>query len=227
MLYIAIGILGATVMPHNLYLQSAIAQTRRFDRNDSGKREAIRFGTIDTATALVAAMLINGAILIVAAAFHRAGYIDVTEIQDAYRLLTPVLGGLASILFGIALLASGQMSALTGTLAGQVVMEGFLRWQVSPGVRRLATRAVAILPAVAVIAIFGESATGQLLILSQVILSLQLSFAVVPLLLFTGNSVLMGAFVNPAWKRAISMVAAISIAAVNGWLVWQTWGLIG
>jgi manganese transport protein len=149
MLYLAIGIIGATVMPHNLYLHSATAQTRQFDRAERGKREAIRFATIDSTTALMAALLINAAILIVAASFHRAGYTEVAEIQDAYRLLTPVLGGgLASLLFGIALLASGQMSAVTGTLAGQVVMEGFLRWRVSPIVRRLATRALAIVPAI-------------------------------------------------------------------------------
>jgi manganese transport protein len=222
MLYIAIGILGATVMPHNLYLHSSIAQTRRFDRDERGKREAIRFATIDSNTALMAALFINAAILILAAAFHRAGYKDVAEIQDAYRLLTPVLGGgLASLLFGIALLASGQNSSLTGTLAGQIVMEGFMRWQVSPVVRRLATRALAIVPAVCITALYGEGGTGQLLILSQVVLSLQLSFAVVPLLMFTGDRALMGVFVSPRWARAAGGFAAVAIAAMNGWLVWQ------
>jgi manganese transport protein len=223
MLYLAIGIIGATVMPHNLYLHSAIAQTRQFDRAERGKREAIRFATIDSTTALMAALLINAAILIVAASFHRAGYTEVAEIQDAYRLLTPVLGGgLASLLFGIALLASGQMSAVTGTLAGQVVMEGFLRWRVSAVVRRLATRALAIVPAIAVTILYGESGTGQLLVLSQVVLSLQLSFAVVPLVMFTSDRSLMGVFTNPWWVRLAGGFIAAAIALLDGWLVWQS-----
>jgi manganese transport protein len=223
MLYLAIGIIGATVMPHNLYLHSAISQTRQFDRAERGKREAIRFATIDSTTALMAALFINAAILIVAASFHRAGYTEVAEIQDAYRLLTPVLGGgLASLLFGIALLASGQMSAVTGTLAGQVVMEGFLRWRVSPVVRRLATRALAIVPAIAVMAFYGESGTGQLLVLSQVVLSLQLSFAVVPLVMFTSDRSVMGVFTNTGWVRVAGGFIAAAIALLDGWLVWQS-----
>jgi manganese transport protein len=225
MLYLAIGIIGATVMPHNLYLHSAIAQTRRFDRAERGKREAIRFATIDSTTALMAALFINAAILIVAVSFHRAGHTEVAEIGDAYRLLTPVLGGgFASLLFGVALLASGQMSAVTGTLAGQVVMEGFLRWRVSPVARRLVTRALAIVPAVIVTAMYGESGTGRLLVLSQVVLSLQLSFAVVPLVMFTGDRSLMGVFANPGWVHAAGGFVAAVIILLNGWLVWQILG---
>lgn len=221
MLYLAIGILGATVMPHNLYLHSSIAQTRKYALDQRGKREAVRFATIDSTTALVAALFINGAILILAAAFNRVGYTDVSEIQDAYRLLTPVLGGgLASLLFGLALLASGQNSSLTGTLAGQIVMEGFMRRKMPAGRRRLMTRGLAIIPAVVVIAICGERSTGQLLILSQVVLSLQLSFAVVPLLMFTGDRRLMGRFVNPGWVRLIGWACAAVIAGANAWLVW-------
>lgn len=221
MLYIAIGILGATVMPHNLYLHSSIVQSRNFAPTEPGKREAIRFSTIDAATALVAAMFINAAILILAAAFNQAGYTEFSEIQDAYRLLTPLLGGLASLLFGVALLVSGQMSALTGTLAGQIIMEGFLRWRVSPVIRRLVTRALALLPAIGIVAVFGEGATGRLLVLSQVVLSLQLSFAVVPLVMFTGDSTLMGKFVNPRWVRAAAGCIAAFVALINTWLVWQ------
>ena len=221
MLYIAIGILGATVMPHNLYLHSSIVQSRNFAPTEPGKREAIRFCTIDAATALIAAMFINAAILILAAAFNHAGYTEISEIQDAYRLLTPLLGAFASLLFGVALLVSGQMSALTGTLAGQIIMEGFLRWRVSPVIRRLTTRALALLPAVGIIAVFGEGATGQLLILSQVVLSLQLSFAVVPLVMFTSDRKLMGKFVNPRWMQAAAGCIAALVAVINGWLVWQ------
>jgi manganese transport protein len=221
MLYLAIGILGATVMPHNLYLHSSIVQSRGFAPTERGKGEAIRFCTIDTVTALIAAMLINAAILILAATINRAGYTEMSEIQDAYRLLTPLLGGLASLLFGVALLVSGQMSALTGTLAGQIIMEGFLRWRVSPVMRRLATRALALLPAVGIIAVFGEGATGPLLVLSQVVLSLQLSFAVVPLIMFTSDSKLMGKFVNPRWMQAVGSSVAVGVTVINGWLVWQ------
>jgi manganese transport protein len=223
MLFIAIGMLGATVMPHNLYLHSAIAQTRDFERNDAGKREAIRFATIDSSTALIAALFINAAILMLAASFHRAGLTDIAEMGDAYRMLAPVLGsGVASLLFGVALLASGQISAVTGTLAGQVVMEGFMRWRLSPVARRLLTRGLAILPAVAVTAISGESATGQLLVLSQVVLSLQLSFAVVPLVMFTSDKSLMGAFTSPGMVRCTGWFAAALIVVLNGWLVWQS-----
>ena len=222
MLYIAIGIVGATVMPHNLYLHSAIAQTRKFDLAERGRREAIRFATLNSTTALLAALVVNAAIMILAAAFHRAGYVRISEIQDAYRLLSPLFGSAAaSLLFGIALLAAGQASAVTGTLAGQVVMEGFLRWRVSPVARRMITRALAITPAIIVTALYGEEATGQLLVLSQVVLSLQLSFAVVPLVIFTGDRALMGPFVNPGCARIAGGIAAAIIAVLNLWLVWQ------
>jgi manganese transport protein len=221
MLYIAVGIVGATVMPHNLYLHSSIAQTRNFDVTDRGKREAIRFGNIDSLVALTGALAINAAILLLAAAFYRAGHTDVSEIQDAYKLLTPLFGGgLASFVFGLALLAAGQNSALTGTLAGQIVMEGFVKLRISPAARRLLTRGMAIVPAVIVAAIYGESGTAQLLILSQVVLSLQLTFAVVPLVMFTGNPKLMGAFVNKRSTKAMAWSAACGIALMNGWLVW-------
>ncbi len=198
MLYIAIGILGATVMPHNLYLHSSIIQTRNFDLTPAGKRQAIRFGTIDSTSALMGALFINAAILILSAAtFHTTGHQDVAEIQDAYKLLAPLLGtGLASVLFAVALLASGQNSTLTGTLAGQIVMEGFLNIHVKPWVRRLITRALAIVPAVLVIWIYGEGSATSLLVLSQVILSIQLSFAVIPLVMFTSDRRKMGEFVN-------------------------------
>jgi len=194
MLYVAIGILGATVMPHNLYLHSSISQTRKFEPTPDGKREAVFFGTIDVTVALLFALLINAAIMVVAAAtFYRTGHHEVAEIQDAYRLLSPLLGvGAASTLFAIALLASGQNSTLTGTLAGQIVMEGFLDLRLRPVIRRLITRLIAILPAVVVTASMGESGTAQLLILSQVILSLQLSFAVVPLVMLTNDKMKMG-----------------------------------
>lgn len=223
MLYIAIAILGATVMPHNLYLHSSIAQTRSYDLNERGKREAIRFAGIDSTAALMAALLINAAILILAAEFHRTGQTDVSGIGDAFRLLDPMFGtGLASVLFAIALLASGQNSALTGTLAGQIVMEGFLQLRISPSARRLATRLMAIVPAIAVIAACGENTTAQLLILSQVVLSLQLSFAVVPLVMFTSDKALMGVFVNRRSTRIAGWSTATLIAVMNGWLVWQT-----
>lgn len=223
MLYVAIGILGATIIPQSLYLHSAIAQTRSYALDEEGKGEAIRFAGIDSATALLAALLINAAILIVAADFHRFGHSDVSEIQDAYRLLGPMFGtGLASLLFGIALLASGQSSALTGTLAGQICMEGFLRLRVSPWARRLATRLLAIVPAVIVASVSGASGTAQLLILSQVVLSLQLGFAVVPLVMFTSDKTLMGVFANPLWIRAAAWTTAALIVLMNGWLVWQS-----
>ena len=189
-LYIAIGILGATVMPHNLYLHSSIVQTRKYDENAAGKREAVRFAFVDSTIALSFALFINAAILIVAAAsFHTSGHAEVAEIQDAYKLLTPLLGAGASTAFALALLASGQNSTLTGTLAGQIVMEGFLNIRIRPWLRRLITRLIAIIPAVIVAIIGGESGTAKLLILSQVILSLQLSFAVFPLVMFTSEQV--------------------------------------
>jgi len=223
MLYIAIGILGATVMPHNLYLHSAIVQTRAFERTPEGKREAIRFGVIDSTTALTFALLVNAAILIVSAAtFFRNGYNTVAEIQDAYKLLSPVLGVTgASTLFALALLASGQNSTLTGTLAGQVVMEGFLNIRVRPWLRRLITRGIAIIPAIIVTAWWGERGTADLLIFSQVILSIQLSFAVFPLVMFTSDRHKMGEFVNPRWLKYLAWITAIIIALLNGWLLVQ------
>ncbi|HEV2804313.1 MAG TPA: Nramp family divalent metal transporter [Chthoniobacterales bacterium] len=224
MLYIAIGILGATVMPHNLYLHSSIVQTRRYELSASGKREAIKFATIDSTVALMFALFINAAILIVAAAtFYTHGRNDVAEIQDAYKLLTPLLGVTgASTLFALALLASGQNSTLTGTLAGQIVMEGFLNIRLRPWLRRLITRLIAIIPAVVVTIISGEKGTTNLLVLSQVILSLQLSFAVFPLVMFTSDKVKMGAFVNGPVVKTLSWFVASVIALLNGWLLMQT-----
>jgi manganese transport protein len=224
MLYVAIGILGATVMPHNLYLHSSIAQTRHYEVTPAGKREAILFGTIDSTLALFFALFINAAILVVAAAtFYRSGHHEVAEIQDAYKLLSPLLGvGAASTLFAVALLASGQNSTLTGTLAGQVVMEGFLHLRLPPVLRRLITRLLAIVPAVIVTALMGSSGTAQLLILSQAILSLMLSFAVVPLVMFTSDKAKMGQFVNPAWMNVSGWVLATIIAVLNAFLLWQT-----
>jgi manganese transport protein len=221
MLYIAIGILGATVMPHNLYLHSSIVQSRKYERTPAGKREAIGMANIDSALALTVALFVNAAILIVAAAvFHRRGLYDVAAIQDAYKLLSPLLGvTAASTLFAIALLASGQNSSITGTLAGQVVMEGFIHLKVSPWLRRLITRSLAIIPTIIVVAFTGEQGTEKLLILSQVILSLQLSFAVVPLVLFTGNRKIMGEFVNARWLKALAWFTAVLIAGLNGWLL--------
>ena len=225
MLYIAIGILGATVMPHNLYLHSSIVQTRRYEENAEGKREAVRFAFIDSTIALSFALFINAAILIVAAAtFHKAGHTDVAEIQDAFKLLTPLLGAGASAVFALALLASGQNSTLTGTLAGQIVMEGFLDIRMRPWVRRLVTRAIAIVPAVITAILFGESGTARLLVLSQVILSLQLSFAVIPLVQFTSDRDKMGEFANPRWQAALAWTVAAVIAVLNGWLLVQAVG---
>ncbi len=224
MLYIAIGILGATVMPHNLYLHSSIVQTRNYEKNDAGIKEAIKFATIDSTVSLFLAFFINAAILVLAAAtFHNTGYQDVADISDAYLLLDPVLGvSLASTLFAVALLASGQNSTLTGTLAGQIVMEGFLNIRLKPWLRRLLTRLVAIIPAFIVAFMYGERGTGELLVLSQVILSMQLSFAVVPLVQFTGDKSKMGRFVNPRWIRITAWVVAVIIIALNGYLLWDT-----
>ncbi|TBL81631.1 Nramp family divalent metal transporter [Paenibacillus thalictri] len=224
MLYIAIGILGATVMPHNLYLHSSIVQTRQFDQTALGKRQAIRFATWDSSIALFFALFINAAILILSAAtFHRAGMTEVAEISDAYQMLTPLLGTAAgSILFGVALLASGQNSTLTGTLAGQIVMEGFLNIRMPGWIRRLVTRLIAIIPAVIVTAVAGESGTTQLLILSQVILSLQLSFAVIPLVMFTSDKKKMGEFANKSWLKILAWVVAVIIAGLNIYLLYQT-----
>jgi manganese transport protein len=226
MLYIAIGILGATVMPHNLYLHSSIVQTRKYAENTEGKREAVRFAFLDSTIALTFALFINAAILIVAAAtFHRTGNTQVAEIQDAYKLLTPLLGvGGASAVFALALLASGQNSTLTGTLAGQIVMEGFLNLRIRPWLRRLITRAIAIVPAAIVAIVYGESGTAKLLVLSQVILSLQLSFAVFPLVQFTSDRVKMGEFANSLPLRVAAYSVASIIAALNVWLLVQTIG---
>lgn len=223
MLYIALGILGATVMPHNLYLHSSIVQTRKIEPTIEGKREAIKFSTIDSTVALMLALFVNAAILILsAAAFHSAGK-EVAEIQDAYHLLGPMLGtGAASILFAVALLASGQNSTLTGTLAGQIVMEGFLNIRLTPWLRRLITRMIAIIPAVIVIGIYGESGATDLLILSQVILSLQLSFAVIPLVSFTSDRKKMGELVIPRWMAYLSWFVAIVIAGLNVYLLYST-----
>ena len=224
MLYIAIGILGATVMPHNLYLHSSIVQTRAFERNEEGKKMAVHFATIDSTVALLCAFFINAAILILsAAAFHGTGHQDVADIHDAYNLLTPVLGAsMASIVFAIALLASGQNSTLTGTLAGQIVMEGFLNIRLRPWVRRLLTRLIAIIPAVIVASIYGEKGTGSLLILSQVILSLQLGFAVVPLVMFTSDKLKMGNFVNAVWLKVLAWAVTAVIVGLNVYLLVQT-----
>ena len=223
MLYISIGILGATVMPHNLYLHSSIVQTRKYEESAEGKREAVRFAFIDSTVALTFALFINASILIVAAAtFHTTGRTEIAEIQDAHKLLTPLLGAGASTAFALALLASGQNSTLTGTLAGQIVMEGFLRLRVRPWVRRLITRAIAVVPAAVVAILYGESGTAQLLVLSQVILSLQLSFAVVPLVMFTSDRRKMGEFANPAWLKIMAYLVATVIGGLNIWLLWQT-----
>ncbi|MGE3959233.1 MAG: Nramp family divalent metal transporter [Vicinamibacterales bacterium] len=224
MLYIAIGILGATVMPHNLYLHSSIVQTRKYLDTPESKAEAIRFASIDSAVALMSALFINAAILVMAAAtFHGTGHQDVADISDAYQLLSPLLGTtMASILFAVALLCSGQNATLTGTLAGQIVMEGFINLRLRPWLRRLITRLIAIIPAVIVTALYGERGTGPLLILSQVILSLQLPFAVFPLVSFTSDRSKMGEFVNPPWVKALAWTIAVVIAALNVWLLYQT-----
>ncbi len=224
MLYVSIGIIGATVMPHNLYLHSSIVQTRKYEQNAGGKREAIKFATIDSTVALMFALFINGAILILAAsAFHWSGHKDVAAIQDAYKLLSPMLGvGVASILFAVALLASGQNSTLTGTLAGQIVMEGFINIRLRPWLRRLITRLIAIVPAIGVIGFFGESKTTQLLVASQVVLSMQLGFAIWPLMRFTGEKSKMGEFVNPRWIKILGWTTAAIIIVLNVKLLFDT-----
>src|SRR5215472_17533800 len=224
MLYVSIGILGATVMPHNLYLHSSIVQTRKFEQTPSGRREAIKFATIDSTLALMFALFINAAILIISAAvFHWSGYQEVAEIQDAYQLLSSLLGvGMASMLFAIALLASGQNSTLTGTLAGQIVMEGFLNFRLKPWLRRLITRLIAIIPAVLVISIFGERKTTDLLVASQVALSMQLGFAVWPLLRFTGERPKMGQFANRLWLKILGWTTAGIIISLNMKLLLDT-----
>jgi manganese transport protein len=224
MLYVSIGILGATVMPHNLYLHSSIVQTRKFEQTPEGRREAIKFATIDSSGALMFALFINAAILILsAAAFHWSGHQDVAEIQDAYKLLSPLLGvGVASMLFAVALLASGQNSTLTGTLAGQIVMEGFLNIRITPWLRRLITRLIAIVPAIVVIGVFGEGKTTELLIASQVCLSMQLGFAVWPLMRFTGEKAKMSEFANPVWIKILGWATAGIIIVLNVKLLLDT-----
>ncbi len=224
MLYLAMGILGATVMPHNLYLHSSVVQTRKYELNAEGKREAVRFAFLDSTIALTFALFINASILIVAAAtFHTTGNTEVAEIQDAYQLLSPLLGvGAASTVFALALLASGQSSTLTGTLAGQIVMEGFLELRIRPWLRRLITRMIAIVPAAIVAILYGESGTAKLLVFSQVVLSLQLSFAVFPLVRFTSDREKMGEFVNSGLLKFAAYVIAAIIAALNVWLLVQT-----
>ncbi len=221
MLYIAIGILGATVMPHTLYLHSSIVQTRNYPRTTEGKKMAIKFGTIDSTLALMAAFFINAAILVVAAAaFHDSGHQDVADIMDAHKLLSPLLGTtLASTLFGVALLASGQNSTLTGTLAGQIVMEGFLNIRLNPWLRRLITRLIAIIPAFIVTWMYGEKGTSSLLILSQVILSMQLSFAVIPLVIFTNDKRKMGQFANGRILKTAVWVIALIVVSLNIYLL--------
>ena len=221
-LFIAIGILGATVMPHNLYLHSSLVQTRRIEPSPAGRREAIRFNTLDTVLALNIAFLINAAILALAASTFFARGIVVTELRQAHELLAPLLGtSIASIAFAVALLAAGQSSTITGTLAGQIVMEGFVRMKMSPMKRRLMTRSIAMVPAVGMLLYAGESGMLQLLILSQVVLSLQLPFAIVPLIRFTSLPAVMGTFVSPTWMRRLAWSVAVLIIGVNAWLVTQ------
>ncbi len=224
MLYIAIGILGATVMPHNLYLHSSIVQTRNYPRTTQGKKKAIKFATIDSTASLLIAFFINAAILIVsAAAFHTSGHQGVADIMDAHKLLTPLLGTtLASTLFAVALLASGQNSTLTGTLAGQIVMEGFLHIRLKPWLRRLITRLIAIIPAFIVTLLYGENGTSSLLVLSQVILSMQLSFAVIPLVLFTNSKAKMGEFANKPFLKVLVWITTVVILVLNLYLLVET-----
>ena len=224
MLYIAIGILGATVMPHNLYLHSSIVQTRDYPRTAEGKKEALKFASLDSSLSLMLAFFINAAILIISAAtFHTSGNKDVADINDAYKLLSPILGTtLASIFFGVALLASGQNSTVTGTLAGQIVMEGFLNIRLKPWVRRLITRLIAIIPALIISILYGERGTADLLVFSQVILSMQLSFAVVPLIMFTGNKTKMGQFVNKPWLKVLAWTISGIIIVLNLYLLKET-----
>ena len=223
MLYVAIGILGATVMPHNLYLHSSIIQTRRFVQNSEGKAEAIKFGTIDSTFALMFALFINAAILVLAAsAFQRNGHGEVAEIQQAYHLLDGVLGvTFAGTLFALALLASGQNSTITGTLAGQIVMEGFLNFRMRPWLRRLMTRAIALVPAVVVIGVYGEQKSTELLVASQVCLSMQLGFACWPLMRFTGDRAKMGEFVNAWWLQGLGWLITLTIISLNLKLLWS------
>jgi manganese transport protein len=223
-LYVAIGIIGATVMPHNLYLHSAIVQTRAYPRDEAGRRSAIGWAVADSTIALMLALFVNAAILIVAAAvFHASGRTDVEEIEHAYQLLSPVLGvGLASTMFAVALLASGLNSTVTATLAGQIVMEGFLRLRLPDWARRLVTRSVAIVPVVAVTALYGSGGTAKLLVLSQVVLSMQLPFAVIPLVRFVSDRKLMGCLVIPRWLAGLAWAIAAAIVVLNAKLLFDT-----
>ena len=224
MLYVAIGIIGATVMPHNLYLHSSIVQTRKFEQTPEGKREAIKFASLDSVSALMFALFINAAILILAAAaFHWSGHADVAEIQDAYKLLSPTLGvGVASVVFACALLASGQNSTLTGTLAGQIVMEGFLDIRLTPWLRRVVTRALAVVPAVGIMGYYGEKNASSLIVASQVALSMQLGFAIWPLMRFTDDKTKMGEFANRSWLKIIGWLTVALIIVLNVWLIFTT-----
>ncbi len=224
MLYLAIGILGATVMPHNLYLHSSIVQTRKIEQTTEGVRSAIKFATIDSTVSLLLAFFVNAAILILAAAtFHKNGMNEVADITDAYRLLDPIVGtAFSSTLFAVALLAAGQNSTLTGTLAGQIVMEGFLNIRLKPWLRRLITRLIAVIPALIVTAYYGEKGTADLLIFSQVILSLQLSFAVIPLVSLTGNKAKMGIFANKMGLKIAAWAVSSIIIGLNVYLLFQT-----
>lgn len=224
MLFIAVGILGATVMPHNLYLHSAVVQTRAHKQTQKGKKEAIKFATIDSTVALSLAFFVNAAILVLAAAtFYTGGHANVAEISDAYKLLAPLLGvGVASTLFAVALLASGQNSTVTATLAGQIILEGFMNIKMRPWVRRLLTRSLAIVPAVVIALIFGGSGLSKLLIFSQIVLSLQLPFAILPLVYFTSSKKYMGEFVNRMWLKLVVFLVVLIIIGLNGWLVAHT-----
>ncbi len=223
MLYVAIGIIGATVMPHNLYLHSALSQTRRYEESEAGKREAIKYSGIDSGIALSFAFLINAAILILsAAAFNAHGLTEVADISNAYLLLSPLLGAsFASILFAVALLAAGQNSTLTGTMAGQIIMEGFLNLRLAPWLRRVITRGLAIVPALLFVIYVGGEKVTQLLVFSQVVLSVQLPFAMIPLVYFTGSKKHMGVFKNSWPIQALAICIATVITGLNVWLVWQ------
>lgn len=223
-LLIAVGILGATVMPHNLYLHTSLVQSRQYERTEVGRKEAIKLSTVETWIALGAAFFVNAAILVLAAATFHAGGIKVEELEDAHRLLAPVLGGVASTLFAIALLCAGQSSTITATLAGQIVMEGFLQVKVAPWIRRMLTRGLAIIPALLMVSTTGEHQTNQLLVGTQVILALQLPFAVFPLIAFTANKHLMGGFVSPRWLTAVACVVALLITGLNVQYLITTFG---
>lgn len=229
MLYIALGIIGATVMPHNLYLHSGIVQTRSFGTEPAAKRDALRMATWDSTIALMFALTVNASILILAAAtFHKSGNTEIVEIDQAHALLSPLLGtGLAPILFGVALLCCGLNATVTATMAGQIVMEGFIRWRISPVMRRLITRSIAIVPALVVILVWGSKETGQLLILSQVVLSFQLPFAIVPLVMFTASRTKMGDLVAPRWLTAVCALVAVTIIALNVNLLYQVFAITG